>query len=96
MKCLLLIATTLCVAGCDSQPVDRELPAPRYTEGNSVRFKVRQVQQVEDPIAYNARRGVYIITDTETGVEYIGVSGIGISELGSHAAGKGHMRSDER
>lgn len=96
MKHLLPIAAALCISGCDSQPVDRELPAPRYTDGNATRFKVRQVQLVEDPIAYNARRGVYIITDTDTGAEYIGVSGIGISELGSHAAGKGHMRSDER
>lgn len=37
----------------------------------------------------------YIITDTKTGTEYIGVSGIGITETGSHQAGKARV-ADER
>ncbi len=95
MKTPLIAALcALAVAGCERGPVDRELAPPRYSEGNQTRFKVRQVQQVEDTLAYNGTRGIYIITDTETGAEYIGVSGIGISELGSHAAGKTTVRGE--
>lgn len=96
---LVIVLCLLGVTGCDQpSPVDRELPAPRSTQGNSTRFKVRQVQLVEDPLAYGGTRGVYIITDTETGVEYMGVSGIGISEVGSHSVpGKNaRRRTDER
>jgi len=34
-----------------------------------------------DDVAAEGRRGVYVITDRDTGVEYIGVSGIGIAEV---------------
>ena len=34
-----------------------------------------------DDVAAGGRRGVYVITDRDTGVEYIGVSGIGIAEV---------------
>ena len=38
------------------------------------------VREIDDSNAYNSRRGIYIIKDKRTGTEYIGVSGIGISE----------------
>ncbi|MCK9231159.1 MAG: hypothetical protein M0P18_10845 [Syntrophales bacterium] len=34
-----------------------------------------------DDVAESGRRGVYVITDRDTGVEYIGISGIGIAEV---------------
>jgi hypothetical protein len=52
------------------------------------RFEVRRVGVFKDDAAYNEVRGIYILTDRETGKEYVGVSGIGISELGQHPAGK--------
>ncbi len=61
----------------------------------SARISVTRIGVVDDSLAYGDRRGIYIITDTKTGQEYIGVSGIGISELGSHTAGKTMVR-DER
>ena len=96
MKRFTFLFCVLAFTACNRGPVDRDLQPPRFSEGNQTRFKVRQVQQVEDSLAYNGTRGVYIITDTETGVEYVGVSGIGISELGSHQAGKNNRRTDER
>jgi hypothetical protein len=39
--------------------------------------------------------GIYRIVDSKTGKEYIGISGVGISENGSHSSGKSSM-SDER
>jgi len=34
-----------------------------------------------DDVAAGGKRGVYVITDRDTGVEYIGISGIGIAEV---------------
>jgi hypothetical protein len=49
----------------------------------------------KDTLAYGDQRGLYIIKDTKTNIEYIGVSGIGIAEVGSHQSGKVSVR-DER
>lgn len=59
------------------------------------RITIERIAVMRDDIAYNNVRGLYIIRDTQTGAEYIGVSGIGISETGSHSAGKTRTR-DER
>lgn len=61
----------------------------------SQRITVKRIGVFEDSIAYNDERGIYIIVDNETDVEYVGVSGIGVSELGSHSSGKSRA-SDER
>ena len=47
----------------------------------SSRFKLVDESTVNDERAYNGKRTIYILTDKATGREYIGVSGIGISEL---------------
>lgn len=57
--------------------------------------KVTRIGVVNDDLAYDGKRGVYEITDTRTGQTFIGVSGIGIAEVGSHMAGKSSIR-DER
>lgn len=59
------------------------------------RFVLERVQIVSDDLAYNNERGVYILRDTQTGQDYIGVSGIGITELGDHRSGKMTVQ-DER
>lgn len=96
------LAIVIALAGIALSACDKELQRgmnpvrveSSYTEEGS-RIKVKLVNEIRDPIAYNSVRGVYIITDTKTGIEYIGVSGIGISEIGSHANGKSR-RMDER
>ena len=45
---------------------------------------IRRVAVIEDDTAYGNTRSVYIITDKETGQQWIGVSGVGVSERGSH------------
>lgn len=59
------------------------------------RFTVTRVATFGDGLAYGGVRGVYTIADTKTGREYVGVSGVGISEVGSHSAGKASVQ-DER
>jgi hypothetical protein len=51
---------------------------------NESRFSVARIGVVDDDLAYGGQRGVYLIKDSETGAEYFGVSGVGISETGSH------------
>jgi outer membrane biogenesis lipoprotein LolB len=92
-----LIAATLLLAGC--QKTDQHLPnveaqATQATVEPS-RFDLKQVGQFEDYEAYTDSRTIYILTDKQTGQQFVGVSGIGISELGSHPSGKSTV-SDER
>jgi hypothetical protein len=68
---------------------------PTVSEITPERIKIVRTAVFRDDLAYNSVRGVYIITDTQTGKEYIGISGVGISETGSHRAGKSSV-SDER
>lgn len=59
------------------------------------RYSVNRIAVFEDDLAYDGKRGIYEIKDNRTGKIYLGVSGIGITELGSHYAGEGSV-SDER
>lgn len=65
------------------------------TVSKSNRYKIVRIQTFYDDGAYNNIRGVYEIVDEKTGKEYFGISGIGISEIGSHSSGK-TSASDER
>ena len=68
------------------------------TEPNLIedsRYSIKRVEVFKDDLAYEGKRGIYEITDHKTGVTYLGVSGIGITELGSHPVGKTIVK-DER
>lgn len=85
--------SALLCGGCSPEPdTTMGVTTPVST---SARITVTRIGVIEDSLAYSDRRGIYIITDTKTGKEYVGVSGIGISELGSHSSGKTTV-SDER
>jgi len=60
------------------------------------RFTVTRSMTFRDELAYGNMRGVYVIVDEKTGREYVGVSGIGIAESGSHNCGKACTKQDER
>ena len=53
------------------------------------------MQEFRDNQAYSSFRGIYILKDKNTNKEYIGISGIGIAEIGSHTTGK-TSTTDER
>lgn len=89
------LATTLAALamfGCDARPTQNVAVETSATEG---RVSVRRIECVQDSLAYGGVRGIYIITDNKTGKEFIGISGIGISEIGSHSSGK-TLHQDER
>lgn len=97
MKRLILIAVAaLALTGCDnSTRVPREQRAAMSVDVNS-RVNVTKISEFRDDLAYDDIRGVYLITDKETGQEFIGVSGIGISAIGQHNCGKSCYAKDER
>lgn len=83
-----LAACVLLLAGCDEDTRARvQLQETQQTAADAGRFSVVQVATFTDYAAYNSKRGIYILTDKQTGKEFVGVSGIGISELGSHGKG---------
>jgi hypothetical protein len=89
MKRLALLVFLL-AAGC-TPSADMDLK----TESTG-RVEVTRIGVFKDSTAYNSTRAIYLIVDTETGKEFIGVSGVGISETGSHVVSKNQSVSDER
>jgi hypothetical protein len=98
---LAAIAAIFALSACDMSPeaqLDRaaaKAASALVLQQNSKRFTVTRVDVFKDSIAYGDRRGVYVITDNKTGKEYVGVSGVGISETGLHRSGKTDV-ADER
>jgi hypothetical protein len=94
-----IFCMALVLPGCKPEAnmpmLDQTVTAPQDGAFAGNRFKVERVGVFKDNLSYDGRRGVYIITDTKTGQELVGLSGIGISELGSHKSGKATIR-DER
>lgn len=98
MKRLAAVAAcVLLLAGCDQGPEQArtEMHVSNELSGDGNRVTVTRLSKFRDNLAYDNERGVYLIRDTQTGQEFIGISGIGISELGSHRSGKRTV-GDER
>lgn len=60
------------------------------------RFEVVRVQVITDYLAYNNTRAVYILKDRKTGQEFVGLSGVGITELNRVTCGKGCSKEVEQ
>jgi hypothetical protein len=90
-----LVGAILMACGCgqqaDQSVVVSGVQSPIQVQKTN-RVIVERISVIYDDIAYRSARGVYIIKDLQTGKEYFGISGIGISELGSH----GKAQRDER
>ena len=89
----LLLVVFLLLTGCAPDPTTtlrRQMAedAPQLSVQQSHRITVALLDVFRDELAYSYRRGIYLIHDNTTGVDYVGVSGVGISELGSHSNGK--------
>lgn len=96
MHRIVIIAALAVFTGCrPAADTNMRISTPSTAATTSTRFEVARIGVFEDSLAYGDRRGIYVIKDTKTGKEYVGVSGIGVSELGSHRAGKTSV-SDER
>lgn len=97
MKLLILTSLLMlsaCVEESEAERVEREQKRGVQIEPQSS-VTVKRITKFYDDIAYNGTRAIYLITDEKTGKEFIGISGIGITEVGSHSSGKSTVR-DER
>ena len=91
---------TTAFSGCGEENrypgVDGRYPVKNETiSDNSSDFVLIKKQTFYDESAYGNVRNVYILKDRVNGKEYVGVSGIGISERGYHQQGKTSV-PDER
>lgn len=83
----LILLSALFLFGCDDSPQPVKIQSSVGAEGG--RFTVLQVAKFDDSDAYNSSRTIFLITDKQTGNEYVGVSGVGISEVGVHTYSNG-------
>lgn len=86
MKYCAVLALLLC--GCLREK-DPPVQIPVQTrlalqDSGEQRFTVKLVGEFENPKAYVRVHRIYVIRDETTGKEFIGVTGLGLSELGSH------------
>ena len=97
MKSLLLASSMLLLAeapSCEQQPAppqpsDVELHKVIKSEDSDARFRVDQVGEFKDDVAYEGRRKIYEVRDTKTQRLYFGITGVGITEVGEHKEGSG-------
>lgn len=75
----------------DGRPQDKA-PVVVLQTADQDRFEITLASVVKDDLAYGNRRGIYILKDKQTGEEFVGISGVGISSLGKH----GKNNRDER
>jgi hypothetical protein len=97
VKKLILIAA-LFLAACDQKP-DAALIDSTVSTADTGRFQVKEMARFRDSDAYNNSRKIFLITDKDSGKEFIGVSGVGISEVGTHTYSNGKQvltTTDER
>ena len=82
---LFLMLSCLCAA-CDStsSPALVMEEKHRSTLPVEARFHIVRYAVFEDSLAYDGKRGIYLIEDRETSRTYVGLSGIGITEVGDH------------
>lgn len=89
----LLISSVLLLTSCE-YPVPEPNTVVMETKVND-RFSIERVGVFGDGLAYGDRRGIYLIKDKISGKEFVGISGIGITEVGSHPVGE-TTAEDER
>ena len=68
-----------------TSPADHNEPEMKPAVG--ARFSITRVGVFQDSLAYSGKRGIYVVVDKQTGKEYLGISGVGVSEIGHHGKG---------
>lgn len=90
-----LLLTTLVLSACSPDPTMPMSTGATVQLQDQNRVQVTRIGVFEDDLSYNGLRGVYVIRDNKTDTEYIGISGVGIQELGKRS-GKSNSGSVER
>lgn len=95
---LFVVISVLLLSACDSgpEPAKSTMVVSSQLSSDADRIRVTKMSEFRDELAYGSWRGVYLIQDKQTGKEYIGISGIGISEVGSHTQLVGKVQQSVR
>ncbi|HFN3784855.1 TPA: hypothetical protein ACHFQM_004392 [Enterobacter hormaechei] len=95
---IFIVIFSLLLSACDSgpEPAKSTMAVSSQLSSDADRIKVTKMSEFRDTLAYDNWRGVYLIQDQQTGKEYIGISGIGISEVGSHTQLVGKVQQSVR
>ena len=81
--------------GCDDKSDPTKIEVRQPTEAAGTRVKVEQLGWFADDTSYKGYRRIYLFTDTATGRQYLGVTGVGVDDVGAHKQGKSTVK-DER
>lgn len=83
---LVLITLTACTKSPNGKAQDTQRGNADYAPvTSSDRVTVERISVFRDDTAYDGTRAVYLVTDHKTGKEFIGISGVGVSETGTHS-----------
>lgn len=104
MRKFLALGIAALLSACSPEPdmqmqYRQRLKADAVPVTDGTLVTVERIGVFKDDLAYQERRGVYVIRDNATGREFIGVSGIGITEVGTHSQPLGKIviqKQDER
>lgn len=93
-----VVSFALLLSACDSGPTPAKstMAVSSQLSADADRIKVTKMSVFRDTLAYDNWRGVYLIQDKHTGQEYIGISGIGISEVGGQSQMVGKVSQSVR
>jgi len=87
--CAVTIVAGLGLFGCEQTTCPTITMQREGSELNQKpQYSVKRVDVFADDFAYGGRRGIYEITDEQTNKKYLGVSGIGITQLEMQAHGR--------
>ncbi len=79
------LGASLALTGCGPEPnMEMETIAREIEASPDQKYSVVRIGVFEDDLAYNGKRGVYEVYDSKGKLRFFGISGIGVSELGSH------------
>lgn len=83
---IILIPVCIFVYGADHNraAIKQGMDDSKAVLSKDDRFEISRVQVFKDDLAYDNQRAIYVLKDKQTGKEFVGISGIGISELGQH------------
>lgn len=88
-KVIVAVLALFTLVGCsDPRPYEQVVTVNRVPSAELPRVNVEIIGRFTDPLAYRDVRGIYVVTDRKTGKEYIGISGVGITEAGTSTVGK--------
>lgn len=88
MKLTIVFCISFFLLSCSEPPRAPEIPVKESTLFGDDRITIKRIATFRDRFAHSQEREILIITDKQTGKEFIGINGIGITEVRMQYDGK--------